>query len=154
MEKNPLQVYWEAFGRQNPTYSHLELPPVYYFCDNKKDADECAELVSLGIKQATTHALSWFEHQGEDLPTVGDMAIVTDWEGHPKAVIKTTRVEIVKFKDITAEYAFIEGEGDKRLAYWKEVHWAYYTREMVGHRQSPSLDMELVCEYFETVWPI
>ena len=28
------------------------------------------------------------------------------------------------------EYAEIEGEGDKSLAYWNKVHWEYYTREM------------------------
>lgn len=149
--KTILNCYWKEFQIKNPAYADLEQPPSYYFCDNKKDADECAELIALGIKQATTHSLSWFHTQNEALPTVGDLAITTNWAGVPKAVIKTTKVEIVKFKDITAEYAFIEGEGDKGLAYWKNVHWEYYTREMKDHNKSPSLDMELVCEYFETI---
>ena len=48
---------------------------------------------------------------------MGDLANITNWNHEPKAIIKTKKVEIVKFKDITAAYAFIEGEGDKSLEY-------------------------------------
>jgi len=62
-------------------------------------------------------------------PAVGDLAIVTDWKGSPQAIIRTTKVEIVKFQEITSDYALIEDKGDKSLSYWKDVHWAYYERE-------------------------
>lgn len=146
-------TYWSEFQDNNPEYKQIETPSSYYFCDNEKDADDCAELVREGIKQATTHSLAWFDIHQESLPAVGDLAIVTDWRGNPKAIIKTTKVEIIRFNDITSEYAFIEGEGDKSLGYWKEVHWAYYTRELSEHNLEPILDMELVCEHFETIWP-
>lgn len=42
-----------------------------------------------------------------------NLAIVTNWEGAAKAIVKTTKVEIVKFKDISASCAYIEGEGKK-----------------------------------------
>lgn len=148
-----IEALWNTFKDENPAYRQAETPPCYYFCDNKKDADDCAELVGRGIKQATTHALSWFQTNKEALPAPGDLAIVTDWDGTPRAIIKTTKVEIVQFKDITPEYAAIEGEGDKSLAYWKEVHWSYYARELRDYHVEPTADMELVCEYFETIWP-
>lgn len=122
---NKIEIYWQEFQKEYPTYQLIAVPPYYYFCDNKKDADECAELVRRGIKQATTHSLSGLQINEEKLPTIGDLAIVTDWDGAPKAVIKTIKVELVRFKDITTEYAFIEGEGDKSLPYWKKVHWDY-----------------------------
>ena len=152
MENTNLNAYWGMFRRENPLYEGVELPPSFYFCDNKEDADECARLVSRGIKQATTHALQWFDLHGENLPIIGDLAVVTDWSKRPVAVIRTKRVEIVKFRDISAEYAFIEGEGDKSLAYWKRVHWAFFMRELAPHGLKPTLEMELVCEYFETIW--
>lgn len=145
--------FWKEFQQEMPEYRGLETPPSYYFCDNKKDADECADLVRKGIKQATTHSLLGMQIHEEKLPTVGDLAIVTNWHGTPKAIIKTIQVEIIQFKDITAEYAFIEGEGDRSLDYWREVHWAYYIRELSEHDLIPSKDMELVCEHFETIWP-
>lgn len=149
-----IDTYWNEFQDKHPAYLHVGIPLSYHFCDNEKDADECAELVCSGIKQATTHSLSWLHINNEKMPAEGDLAIVTDWNGNPVAVTKTTKVEIVQFKDITPEYAFIEGEGDKSLSYWKEVHWAYYTRELCEYNLKPTLDMELVCEYFETIWPV
>ncbi|GAA4795375.1 ASCH domain-containing protein [Olivibacter ginsenosidimutans] len=148
-----IDSFWKEFQNEMPEYSGVETPPSYYFCDNEKDADECAELVSEGIKQATTHSLPGLQINEEKLPAIGDMAIVTDWDGIPKAITKTVKVQLVKFKDITAEYAFIEGEGDRSLSYWQKVHWDYYTRELSDHGLQPSENMELVCEYFETIWP-
>ena len=153
MNSNVVDIYWVDFQNRVPAYGGLEIPPSYYFCDNEKDANDCAELVELGIKQATTHSLWWFQAHNETLPAPDDLAIVTDWDGNPRAIIKTTKVEIAKFKDINEQYAFIEGEGDKSLTYWKEVHWAYYSREMADHNHSVSPEMKLVCEYFETIWP-
>lgn len=144
--------YWKEFQKRNINYLNIKQPTAFYFCNNKKDADECADLVVRKIKQATSPSLWWFEKNNESLPKKGDIAIVTNWEGEPKAIIKTTKIEIVKFKDITEQYAYIEGEGDKSLAYWKKVHWDYYKKEMIEHNETPSEDMEIVCEYFETIW--
>lgn len=153
---NPLIVsttkqYWKAFQLQNPLFKDYPEPQSFYYCDNKKDADECAVLVVSKIKQATSPSVWWFEKNNESLPKVGDLAIVTDWEGIPKAIVKTTRVEVVKFKDISPEYARIEGEGDGSLAYWKKVHWEYYTNEMSAFQEYPTEEMKIVCEYFETI---
>ena len=62
-------------------------------------------------------------------------------------------MEITKFKDITPEYARIEGEGDKSLTYWKDAHTQVFTRECrEEHNLAFSEDMECVCEYFEVVY--
>lgn len=145
-------TYWKEFQIQNLAYQNVEEPNAFYFCDNKSDADDCAELVIKKIKQATSPSVWWFEKNNIDLPDVGDLAIVTNWDNEPKAIIRTKKVEIVKFKDITAKYAFIEGEGDRSLAYWKKVHWDYYTNEMKEFDEHPTEEMEIVCEYFETIW--
>ena len=121
-------------------------------CDNQQDADTCAQLTVEGIKQATSTSLWWFETHKEPLPQIGDLYIITNWNGQAKAIIQTTKVEQVPFKDITREYAYIEGEGDKSLDYWKKVHWDYYSREMKAKGKEPTEDMIIVCEYFKTVW--
>lgn len=140
--------YWQLFLTENPGYAGREVTGSFYFCDNKKDADECAELVVKGIKRATTSSVWAIEKLGEKMPAVGDLNIITNWEGEPKAVVEVTKIEIVKFKDITAEYAFIEGEGDRSLQYWRDVHWEFYKREMEPHGAQPTEDMLVVCEYF------
>lgn len=150
---NLIANYWEEFQERNLAYQNTDEPNAFYFCANKNDANECAELVVKKIKQATSPSVWWFKNNDFDFPKVGDLAIVTNWDNEPKAIIRTKKVEIVKFKDIKASYAFIEGEGDKSLAYWKKVHWDYYSNEMKGSDEFPTEEMEIVCEYFETIWP-
>ncbi|MCL9805470.1 ASCH domain-containing protein [Flavobacterium amniphilum] len=147
-----ISIYWKEFQLKNPEYKNMNEPQSFYFCDNKKEADECAELVMKKIKQATSPSAWWFEKNKEEIPKIGDIAIVTNWNKEPKAIIRTKKVEIVKFKNITPEYAFIEGEGNKTLEYWKKVHWAYYTNEMHKFSEKPNEEMKIVCEYFETIW--
>lgn len=127
-------------------------PISFYFCDNEKDANECAELVIRGIKQATATSLWWYEKNNESLPKEGDRYIITDWNGNAKAIIETTKVAPTLYSEITAEFAMIEGEGDKSLEYWKEVHQAYYTREMEPYGEIFTEDMIIICEYFKTIY--
>jgi len=137
-------------------FNSLEQPvsilPSYYFCDNEVDANECAELVLAGIKKATASSLWWYELSGEALPEVGDLSIVTNWAGEALCVIEVMNIEVTRFNAITPAFAELEGEGDKSLAYWKEVHWAFYSRELAGTKYTPSEDMPIVCEEFRLVY--
>ncbi|APS40253.1 MULTISPECIES: ASCH domain-containing protein [Salegentibacter] len=144
---------WEDFLTQNPQNKLGEVPVSFYFCDNEKDANECAELVVNGIKRATATSLWWFKKINKPLPRAGDQQIVTDWNGNAKAIIETLKIEQVPFNKITEEFAATEGEGDKSLKYWKKVHKAYYEREMISYPEKFSEEMIIVCEYFKTIYP-
>lgn len=148
---NLITTYWLAFVEQYPEYSHFNQPESFYFGDSKLVADECAWLVENKIKRATSPSLWWFKKNRVELPQIDNLGIVTNWAGEPKAIIKTTRIEITKFKDISPAYAEVEGEGDKSLRYWREEHWKYYQNEMEPYGESPNEDLEIVCEYFETI---
>ena len=89
---------------------------------NEKDANECAELVLNDVKRATASCLYSYELEQEPLPEVGDISVVTDWSGIEKCIIKVEKVEIIPYNEITEEFARTEGEGDKSLKYWREVH--------------------------------
>ncbi|MCV6628876.1 MAG: ASCH domain-containing protein [Flavobacteriaceae bacterium] len=143
---------WEAFVAKHPKYANRELPISYYFCDNQYDADDCANLVLSGDKCATAPSLWWFENEKEPLPQIGDLEIVTNWDGRAMAIIQITDLIYRPYKKIDADFAFAEGEGDKSLAYWKKVHQAFYTREMESHGAQFSEDMTIVCIYFELVY--
>jgi len=83
---------------------------------------------------------------------VGDLNIVTNWAGQAQCIIETTKVAIVPFNEITEQYAQLEGEGDKSLKYWRQVHWLYYHRELAQTRFIPRKDMPIVCEEFKRVF--
>lgn len=152
--KQSVKNLWNNFVQENPENKIKETPISFYFCDNKKDADDCAELVVNGIKRATATSLWWFEINSEPLPEVGDQYVVTDWNGNAKAVIETTKIDKVPYNEITSEFAAIEGEGDKSLEYWKSVHKAYYKREMEPHGVKFDENMIIVCEYFKTIYTV
>lgn len=123
----------------------------WYFCDNEQDANELAELVYDGIKRATASLYMLYNNEDE-LPKVGDLSVIINWDGVAKCIIKTINIDIVPFKDVTEEFAATEGEGDKSLAYWKRAHWSYFSREMKELGKEPNEDMLVICEKFEVVY--
>ncbi|EID75491.1 ASCH domain-containing protein [Imtechella halotolerans] len=151
-KKESVTLIWERFLQENPMNKRIQEPISFYFCDNKEDADQCASLVVQGIKQATATSLWWFEKNHEKLPEVGDQYIITDWEGNAKAIIETIKVVPTPYNEITAEFAEIEGEGDKSLAYWKRVHEAFFTREMEPYGEKFDENMMIICEHFKIIY--
>lgn len=146
-----VNAYWTDFIAKNEAYKHHSIPPAEYFCDTKHWADACADLVKEGIKTGTCGALVSYKIGQEDLPKVGDLFIVTNWDGQPTSITKTTKVELVKFKDIGEEWARSEGEGDRSLAHWRKGHWEFFERDLGQFGVAPSEDMVLVCETFEVI---
>ena len=150
-----VEELWAAFLEARPDLAGPETPPAaWHFCDNQADADELAELVLAGRKRATAGALWSYEAEDEPLPQPGDFSIVTDWDGAAVCVIRTTAVEVVPFDEVSEEFAATEGEGDASLAFWREAHWAAFSRELEGIGRSPQPDMPVVCERFEVVYPV
>ncbi|MHB1136467.1 MAG: ASCH domain-containing protein [Coriobacteriia bacterium] len=124
----------------------------WHFCDNEADANELADLVLSGTKRATAGLLWSYEAEDEPLPAVGDLNVITDWDGRARCVIRTTSVEVVPFEAVTPEFAAIEGEGDGSLRYWREAHEAAFTRELADSGRTFEPSLLVVCECFEVVF--
>ncbi len=149
--RKALKDFWNTFQKLQLVKS-TKIPESYFFCDNEKDANACAELVVKGIKQATATSLWWFKKYKRPLPKIGDQAIITNWHGTPKAIIQTTKITLTPYHKITQDFAETEGEGDKSLAYWRSVHKAYYKREMEPYGDKFHKNMIIVCEHFKTIY--
>ena len=144
--------FLEARGDEPETTRHRF--SAWHFCDNERDADECARLVLAGVKRATSPSLWYFENKGQAVPAIGDLHVITNWAGEAQCVVRTTDVQIVPFARVSEEHAAAEGEGDRSLAWWRRVHWEYYQRELQGGDFQPCIDMPIVCERFERVYPV
>lgn len=142
---------WNDFISLNPHYSDKQFT-AWYFCDNKKCADELAGLVVKGEKRATASLNYWYESGKEELPVAGNISIVTDWDGIAKCIIKTKAVNILQFKNVNSEMAFTEGEGDKSLDYWRKAHISFFTRESEKENTVFSEDTMIVFEEFEMIF--
>ena len=72
--------------------------------------------------------------------------IILDSQDIPVCVIRLVSMRLVRFCDVTADFARKEGEGDLSLEYWQNEHQKFFTRE--GYF---SEEMELIAEEFEVV---
>lgn len=108
-------------------------------------------LIRDGRKRAGTSLLWAMQAEGEALPQVGQIEIVVDHLNEPALITRITRVETLPYNQVTAEYAAIEGEGDGSLAYWREAHWAFFSRECQRIGCEPALTMPVVCSVFEVL---
>jgi uncharacterized protein YhfF/GNAT superfamily N-acetyltransferase len=142
---------WQAFLARAGSQG---LPSAsWHFCDNQEDANACARLVRAGRKRATAPSLWGLQHRGEPLPQPGELHVVTDWHDVAQCVIRTTRVNVVPFNEVTADHAAAEGEGDCTLDAWRTTHRGYYRRELASFGVEPRDDMPVVCEDFDCVYP-
>jgi uncharacterized protein YhfF len=129
-----------------------EAPRTIHFCDNEKDANECAKLVKKGIKKTTSYSLLGMQIRKEPLPKIGDFMVITDWEGNAQCIVRTTAVKFKPYFSIDEAYAELEGEGDKSLEYWQKTHWEYFTKELEPFGRVPRESMIIVCQEFEKVF--
>lgn len=124
---------------------------MFSFADSEVFADELGRLVVAGTKRATASLIWTLEADRKPLPKVGDLSLVTTWAGDPLCVIRTTRLAEVPFDEVTSEFAFEEGEGDRSLGHWREGHWAYFARECERIGRMPERTMPILCEHFEVL---
>ena len=127
-------------------------PQVWSFGDSPALADELLDLVLAGTKTATAELVSAYQAADEPLPRPGDLSIVLDGAGTPRALLRTTRVDVVPFSAVTAEHARREGEGDRTLASWRTEHERYWRRTLpAGHAFDD--EAPVVCEQFALLYP-
>ncbi|PCI63690.1 MAG: ASCH domain-containing protein [Kordiimonadales bacterium] len=112
----------------------------FSFGDSPELADELLALVMNGRKTATCYSP---ELETDELSKIGERQIVLDGHGEKACVIEITAVDFARFCDVSADFAFLEGEGDRSLENWRADHEAYFRRQGVF-----SQDMKLVCEQF------
>ena len=113
----------------------------FSFGDNPKLATELSDLVLAGTKTATC----WAAAEGQKT-YVGKRMVMLDGHGTPAAVLETVELFKQRFDEVDANFALDEGEGDRSLDYWREVHRRYFTR-----RGTFAPGMQLWCERFRIV---
>lgn len=147
-----IEAFWQNFLKEHQLDSNLRYLEAFYFDMTKDTANALLELVSSGQKKATASSLYSWEAEGT-MPKAGDYSIVTDWDGNPHCVIKTTKVTTLPFCQIDFELCSKEGEDDC-LESWQQSHRAFFTaegREELNYEFHE--DMMVVFEEFEKVYP-
>lgn len=129
------------------------LPPAWSFGDDPAQADALVDLVLEGRKTATASAAVEYAAADEPLPRPGELSIVLDGSGRPRALIRVTDVRVVRLGDVDAEHARLEGEGDGSLEAWRRAHDAFL-RATLPADVAVDDDLEVVLERFALVYPV
>ncbi len=147
-----VQAIWQAYCTEIGKDPSADFYEPFHFHDNEQGALELAQLVLAGVKRGTASLVWTYEHDQKRPPWPGCLSVMTDWHGTPLGIIETKKIEVVPFEEVTAEFAAIEGEGDKSLRYWSDGHWNYFTRECKRIGKIPDPRMPVFCEQFEVVF--
>lgn len=151
--KNSIEIenFWQEFCGTNGVSPETPFQ-VWYFGSSREMAKELLQLVLEGKKTATASLIWEYEDKPEDAPVEGGYSVVTDFDGNPKCVLRTTEVRVLPYNEVDAEFAFDEGEGDQSLDYWREVHWDYFADRCAEIGRESSLEMPVNCERFELLY--
>lgn len=127
-----------------------------YYCWNfetsKEACNKLLKLVKEGKKTGTSCTKDSFDASDEIIPQIGDLHIITDWDNEAECIIQTTAVNFIPYKDVSAEIAKKEGEGDRTLQYWRDVHHKIHEREQEACGKKFSPDTLIVCEEFQLIY--
>ena len=100
-----------------------------------------------GNKRATAGLLEHDYVEGEPVQHVGEILVVVGNENEPLGKIQITRVEIVRFDEVSDEFALAEAEGDLSGDDFRKSHREFW--EGCGYEVKP--DSQVVCAYFELI---
>ena len=150
MNKDHIKSYWQAFLEESG------LPPEtkYYACEyfgNEEIADELLALIQAGTKTATCGCKLSYDAEGERLPQAGDLSVVTNFAGEPGCVIRTTKVTVLPFNEVTWDMARLEDE-DSELQAWVDGHRRFFELEAVQYGFSFTDTTPVVFEEFEVIY--
>lgn len=142
------QELWNKFKSLNPSIGD-EIDAWQFGAE----PDLLAKLVVDGTKTATASAYDLYELDEEELPQVGSYDIILDSNDEAICIIEITKVDIVPFKDVSADHAFKEGEGDKTLEWWRRAHIDFFKLYFEEFGLMFSEDSRIVLEEFQVVYP-
>ena len=114
--------------------------------------DKLADLVLQGIKTATCSAYDLYQINTEPLPQAGTYSVILNSKEEAVCIIKTLKVYVTAFNQVSEEHAYKEGEGDRSLEYWRKVHERFLTNELAAVGKAFHENTKVVCEEFEVMY--
>ncbi|MFU8786809.1 MAG: ASCH domain-containing protein [Candidatus Izemoplasmataceae bacterium] len=146
-----IQAFWQRFLKALNKPENTKYISCFHFELTEHLANELLALVLKGQKKATASSLLAYEIEKEPLPKIGELSIVTDFNGTPRCVIETQAVTIIPFNEMTYEICKREGEDDT-LESWQAGHRKFFSAEgkIVGYEFRE--DLPVVFEDFKVIY--
>jgi uncharacterized protein YhfF len=126
---------------------------VWSFGSGPEQANELCDLVLDGRKRATATSLHALLIDGDTMPAIGRHSIILDGHGVARCVIRTEGITVAPMQDVTTEFAWREGEGDRSRDFWLQGHRNAFTAEHKALGIPMDDTIPVVFEEFAVVWP-
>lgn len=94
--------------------------------DAPANAESRLERILAGHQRAAARPLAVLRADGTELPLEGDLLVVRDGRGRPRAVVEVIEQRVVPFDLIDEHFAADCGEGDLSLRHWRHAHQAAF----------------------------
>ena len=143
------QEMWKAYKQINPSIGD-EIDAWAFGVD----ADFLADLVLKGEKTATASAYDLYVLEDEPLPQEGTFDVILDSQDQAVCIVEITRVSVQPFNQVSAQHAYKEGESDKSLAYWHQVHEDCFAEWLKEAGLTFTPESKVVLEEFRKVYPL
>lgn len=153
IDQTAVDRFWQQYKSAASAAEDLAYVEAFQFGDDCELADQLLDLVVHGPKRATAGSLAEYEADGARLPSEGDLWVVCDGEGTPRAVIQTTEVRIGALSSVDDQFAWDEGEGDRTRDDWLRGHTEYFTRSHARLGVEMDAAIPVVFERFELLYP-
>ena len=146
-----VDAFWQRYLATSPDKT-ARYRVAQQFGDGVTMGNQLADLIMRGIKTATCSCLWEWQAEGESLPNIGTLDVLLDGDLRPRAVIELAELTICAFEDVDAQFAFDEGEADRTLTTWRDIHWQWFSTVLPAIGRAPSMTMPLVCERFRVLY--
>ena len=143
------QEMWNAYKKINPSIGD-EIDAWIFGVE----PDLLADLVLKGEKTATASAYDLYALEGESLPQEGTFDVILDSQNQAVCIVEITRVSVESFNQVSAQHAYKEGEGDKSLTYWRQIHEDFFTDCLDEAGLTFTPESKIVLEEFRKVYPL
>ncbi|MGC6770469.1 ASCH domain-containing protein [Enterococcus sp. LJL128] len=145
------EILWQDFSEKQAVDIN-SYHTAWAFGSSKEMADKLLQLVLSGEKRGTAAIKRSYELENEKVPEAGDYSILLDGNGEAQAIIQAKLIDILPYNQVTELHAYLEGEGDRNLVYWREGHRAFFEAELQEANEKFSEDQLVVYELFEVVY--
>ncbi|WP_439425994.1 ASCH domain-containing protein [Oenococcus alcoholitolerans] len=151
MNEKLIGSFWQRAKKALDFPERLEYDNAYSFGDSSKEADRLGRLVIDRIKAAASSSYDICKKEGGDLPKTDQLDIILGSD-KPLAVISNYQVMVVKFSEVDQRQAYLEGEGDRSLSNWQNIHRPLFKKEYKSNGLEFTDDSKLILERFHMLY--
>lgn len=125
---------------------------IWKFCGGGVFADVLANLVITGLKTATSSSKIAYETDGDPLPAPGTYSVILFDNEEAACILQDTKVSVVPFNKVSEEHAYKEGENNRSLEMWRDVHRNAFSPDYKRAGQEFDENGLCVLEEFQVVY--